>query len=211
MSAPVHVIDDEEDIVWAIRTLLVSYGIPTQSWKSGVDFLAAVPQLGAACCVLTDIRMAALDGIELTRQLGALHYARPVIVMTGHGDVKTAVTAMKAGAFDFIEKPFTDEVLIAAIQGAAAMPDRAGHPVDLMVSPEIAAAIQKVGTLSRREREVLERAMNGKSGKVIAYELGISPRTVEVHRLRLLARLGVGSLAEAVRLAVRAELGGARE
>ncbi|KAA2213691.1 response regulator transcription factor [Teichococcus oryzae] len=208
----VHVVDDDEDVLWAVETLLLSDGFAVRTYPSATAFLAALPELGRSAigCVLTDVRMPEVDGLELLRRLGAARgpaSGRPVLVMTAHGDVAMAVRAMKAGAFDFIEKPFDDAVLLSAVRAALAVPSPGrGEPAP-PDRPELAEAAARIATLSPREREVLDLAMEGKPSKVIAHELGISPRTVEVHRLRLMARLGVGSLAEAVRLAVWADLG----
>jgi two-component system response regulator FixJ len=143
------------------------------------------------------MRMPGLDGLQLLHRLKQRRFRQPVIVMTAHGDISTAVKAMKAGAVDFVEKPFDDDVILAAI-GAALKPAAAQRP---------GAAVSRISGLSAREREVLDLLVAGKPNKLIADELGLSPRTVEVHRARLMTRLGVGSLAEAVRIAVRAELG----
>jgi len=208
-SAAVHVIDDDEDVCWAIETLLLSAKLPVRTWPSGLAFLEGLPSLdpGEVGCVLTDVRMPGMDGVELLRRLRESGFSRPVLVMTSHGDISLAVGAMKAGAFEFIEKPFDDEAMLAAVRAALAV--REDRPAAREEArPEIADAAARIATLSPREREVLNLAMEGKSSKVIAHELGLSPRTVEVHRLRLMARLGVGSLAEAVRLSVLAELGG---
>jgi two-component system, LuxR family, response regulator FixJ len=202
----VHVIDDDEPVRRAIAMLLRSAGVPAATHPSGLAFLDALPALGeeGVGCVLTDVRMPGLDGVELLRRLGERGFGWPVVVMTAHGDVPTAVRAMKAGAADFVEKPFDDEALLAAIEAALAAP---GPPPGAAgtADPAAAEAAARVAALSPREREVLDRIMAGKPNKTIANELGLSPRTVEVHRARLMARLGVGSVAEAVRLAVRAE------
>ena len=148
-------------------------------------------------CVLTDVRMPGLDGIELLRRLKERGFPGPIIVMTAHGDVSTAVQAMKAGAIDFIEKPFDDEALLSAI----------GAALDHSVSQKtVTDAAARISFLSPRERQVLQLLTAGKSNKEVARDLGLSSRTVEVHRARLMAHLGVGSLAEAVRLFVQAEL-----
>lgn len=206
-SAAVHVIDDDEDVCWAIETLLLSAKLPVRTWPSALAFLEGLPALEADAvgCVLTDVRMPGMDGIELLRRLAEQGFARPVLVMTSHGDIALAVRAMKLGAYEFVEKPFDDEALLSAVR--AALDSSGSRQAAEAPRPEIADAAARIATLSPREREVLDLAMEGKSSKVIAHELGLSPRTVEVHRLRLMARLGVGSLAEAVRLSVLAELG----
>ena len=141
-----------------------------------------------------------MDGLELQTRLDALNIPLPVIVMTGYGDVQTAVRAMQAGAVDFIEKPFDDASLVAAIEAALA---RAGRSVQ---DNEVLAAAERIASLSRREREVLDALVAGRPNKMIAYDLGLSVRTVEVHRAHMLDRLGVRSLADAVRLSVMATL-----
>ncbi len=196
----VHVIEDDEAVRRAIAMLLRSARYRAETYEFGLAFLKELPTIrdAGASCVLTDLRMPGLDGLELFHRLRTLGFTGPVIVMTAHGDVVTAVRAIKAGVTDFIEKPFDDDTLLAAI-GAAL--DQAQPP------PAAAEAAARIGSLKPREREVLELLMQGKQNKVVALELGLSTRTVEVHRARLMARLDVGSLAEAVRLAVRAELG----
>jgi two-component system response regulator FixJ len=211
-TAAVHVIDDDEEVCWAIETLLLSARLPVRTWPSGVAFLEGLPALDPAevGCVLTDVRMPGMDGVELLRRLRAAGLTRPVLVMTSHGDIALAVSAMKAGAFEFIEKPFDDEAMLSAVRAALETDRDNRDAAPAAARPESAEAAARIATLSPREREVLDLAMEGKSSKVIAHELGLSPRTVEVHRLRLMARLGVGSLAEAVRLSVLAELGGSQ-
>jgi two-component system, LuxR family, response regulator FixJ len=203
-SGSVHVVDDDEAVRWAVAALLRSVGIAAETHSSGAAFLDAIaaPGMGGLGCVLTDVRMPELDGLELLRILAERGFRRPVVVMTAHGDISMAVRAMKAGAFDFIEKPFDEGALLASIRAALRVPDSAG------AHPKGREAVARVAALSPREREVLGLAMEGKPNKVIARELGLSPRTVEVHRMRLMDRLGVESLAEAVRLAVLAELAG---
>jgi len=198
----VHVVDDDDAVRRALALLFRSAGIAAATHASGLAFLEALPSLpeGAVGCVLTDVRMPGLDGLELLRRLKQRGFRRPVVVMTAHGDVSTAVRAMRAGALDFVEKPFDDEALLAAVE-AALKPPRASGPAGA------GDAAARIAALSPRERQVLDLLIAGKPNKLIARDLGLSPRTVEVHRRRMMARLGVGSLAEAVRLAVRAELG----
>lgn len=198
----VHVIDDDEAVRRAVAMLLRAAGMDAETYSSGAAFLDALPVAGGtvAGCVLTDVRMPGLDGFELLRRLKQLGVRAPVVIMTAHGDVATAVQAMKAGAADFVEKPFVDEALLDAIEGACGRGSAVGAADAVSDGARIAA-------LSAREREVLELLMMGKQNKEVARDLGLSPRTVELHRARMLAKLGVGSLAEAVRLAVRASLG----
>jgi two-component system response regulator FixJ len=144
--------------------------------------------------------MPGMDGLTLQARLAKLDNHLPVVVMTGQGDVQTAVRAMKAGAVDFIEKPYDDEVLVKAIELALSLPRRSDRDC------EAAEAAQRIAALSARERQVLDALVAGRPNKVIAYDLGISARTVEVHRARMMERLGVRQLAEAIRLAVMARL-----
>jgi two-component system response regulator FixJ len=217
--AVVHVLDDDEAVRRGVALLLQSACIPTVTHASGTAFLNALANLNESDigCVLTDVRMPRLDGVALLERLKAAGFSRPVVVMTAHGDVATAVRAMKAGAVDFIEKPFDDEMLLDVIERAMAIHDAShGHdrgravlPDGLAAAhPEVVEAARRMAELSPREREVLGLLVEGKPNKLIAYELGISQRTAEVHRARLMARLGVRSLAEAVRLAIKAELAG---
>ena len=196
----VHIIDDDEAVRRALEVLLRCRGIPAETHASGLAFLEMLGtrREDGIGCVVTDMRMPGVDGLELLQRLKALGFRRPVIVMTAHGDVSTAVVAMKAGAADFIEKPFPARDLLTMIETML----KSSQPP---AGEESAAA--RIASLSPREREVLDLLVVGKPNKQIARELGLSPRTVEAHRARLMERLGVGSLAEAVRLAVQAELG----
>jgi two-component system, LuxR family, response regulator FixJ len=195
----VYVVEDDAAVRRSLERLLGSAGFSSILYETARDFLDAAPGLSAGC-VLLDIRMPEMDGLELQTQLNRLGFALPIIVMTGHGDVQTAVRAMKAGANDFIEKPFDDERLLAAIDQALALSGPGSR------ERETAEALDKIATLSPRERDVLDGLVAGKPNKVIAYDLGISVRTVEVHRARMLERLGTRSTAEAIRLAVMASL-----
>jgi two-component system response regulator FixJ len=195
-SAVVHVIDDDADVRQSLAFLLSTAGLAVRVHESAVAFLEVLPEVKEGC-VVTDIRMPHMDGLELQRRLGELRSGLPVIVMTGHGDVPLAVEAMKAGAVDFIEKPFDDEVLLSAIRSA--LTHRA------MDSERDARALEikgRIGRLSDREREVLDRLVAGKANKVIAFELGISPRTVEVYRANVMTKMQADSLSELVRMAL---------
>ncbi len=195
----VHVVEDDAAVRRSLERLLGSAGLSSVLYESALGFLDAVPRLSTGC-VLLDVRMPEMDGLELQAQLNRLDFLLPVIVMTGHGDVQTAGRAMKAGALDFIEKPFDDERLLAAIEHALALSGRVSR------DRGAAEALDKIATLSPREREVLDGLVAGKPNKLIAYSLGIGTRTVEVHRARMLERLGTRSTAEAIRLAVMATL-----
>ncbi len=210
----IHVIDDDDAVLQGLAMLLASARFRANTYPSGLAFLDALPSIEASQigCVLTDVRMPGLDGISLLHRLRDNGFDRPVIVMTAHGDIVTAVQAMKAGAADFIEKPFDDDMLLGAIETAIADADKPrlamSHDSHVARHPEARDAARRIGELSCREREVLKLLTDGKPNKTIAYELGISLRTAEVHRARMMTRLGVRSLAEAVRLAVRAESAG---
>lgn len=202
----IHLIDDDAAVRKGLSMLLRAAGFTVRPHASALEFLATqdTHDPDRRSCVLTDVRMPEMDGIALVQRLRQQGIAVPVVVMTAHGDVLTAVRAMKAGASDFIEKPFDDQVLLDAITGALAN----GAPGTAPVAHAFADAAARIAALSRREREVLDLLVAGRSNKVIAHELGLSERTVEVHRAHMMERLGVRSLAEAVRLSVWAELAG---
>ena len=195
----VHVVDDDAAVRRSLERLLDAAGFRAVSYETPMAFLASAPGLSSGC-VLLDVRMPGMDGLTLQARLAKLDNHLPVVVMTGQGDVQTAVRAMKAGAVDFIEKPYDDEVLVKAIELALSLPRQSDR------NREAAEAAQRVAALSPRERQVLDALVAGRPNKVIAYDLGISPRTVEVHRARMMERLGVRQLAEAIRLAVMARL-----
>jgi two-component system, LuxR family, response regulator FixJ len=195
----VYVVDDDAAVRRSLERLLDAAGFQPICFGSPMAFLEAVPRLSEGC-VLLDMRMPTLDGSAVQAQLAELESSLPVIVITGQGDVQTAVRAMKAGAVDFIEKPFDDELLIEAIEAAFTRSER------LQPGREAIEAGERLAALSPREREVLDALMAGHPNKVIAYDLGISVRTVEVHRARMMHRLGVRQLAEAIRLAVIARM-----
>jgi two-component system, LuxR family, response regulator FixJ len=195
----VHVVDDDEAVRDSLSMLLQSAGLPVRTYDSATAFLTVLPNLTAGC-VLTDVRMPGLDGLELQRRLTELGVRLPVIVMTGHGDVPVAVEALKAGAADFLEKPFDEPQLLAAIASALAASQRTNDEVSAM-----AQITARIASLTPREREVLDRLVAGQPNKTIAYDLGSSPRTVEVHRARVMEKMGVRSLPELVRMAIAAE------
>lgn len=195
----VHVLDDDAAVRRSLQRLLDAAGLNVICYDTPSAFLDTAPQL-APGCLLLDIKMPGMDGLEVQALLRQRNAPLPVIMMTGQGDVQGAVRAMKAGAVDFIEKPYNDDVLLNAIEAALRRVDRADR------SHESAEAAQRIAALSPREREVLDALVMGRPNKVIAYDLGISIRTVEVHRARMMDRLGVRQLAEAVRLAVLARM-----
>jgi two-component system response regulator FixJ len=194
-DAVVHLIDDDDGVRQAVAFLLTTSGFAVRVYESAAAFLEALPTVQPGC-IVTDVRMPEMDGLELQRQLHQRGVGLPVIVITGHGDVPLAVEAMKAGAIDFIEKPFNDEKLLSAIRVAIDQ-----HARDASREDEIAAIRAKIEALSPREREVLDGLVAGLPNKTIAYDLKISARTVEVHRANLMARMGAGSLADLVRMA----------
>lgn len=198
MSADVvvHVIDDDEAMRQSLSFLLETAGLKSRVYESPLPFLKELPLDGSAC-VVTDIRMPEMTGIELLRRLSADGYTIPVIVITGHGEVPLAVEAMKLGAADFIEKPFADEVLIESVREAVAR-----HAAADRIAQERAAMSERIATLSARERQVLDGLVAGSPNKVIANELGISPRTVEVYRANLMSKMRATSLSELVRMAL---------
>jgi two-component system response regulator FixJ len=198
-EATVHIVDDDAAVRRTLERLLDTMGFQTRSYESSSAFLDVAPRLSAGC-ILLDVRMPGMDGLELQARLLQLGIALPVIVVTGQGDVESAVRAMKAGAVDYIEKPYSDPVLRAAINTALSSGGWIGRDREAM------RAAQRIAALSPREREVLDALVEGRVNKVIAYDLGISVRTVEVHRARMMVRLGVRQLPEAVRLAVIARL-----
>jgi two-component system response regulator FixJ len=196
-SGVVHIVDDDAAVRRSLERLLNSAGIATAAYSSAPDFLEAIPGL-APGCILLDVWMPGITGLELQLRLKNLGLVLPIIVMTAHGDVQSAVQAMKAGAVDFIEKPFDEDCLFRTVEEAN---DRSAL---IERHHEAAQAVQRMAALSRRERQVLDGVVAGKASKVIAYELGISVRTVEVHRARMLERLGTRRAADAIRIAVLA-------
>lgn len=203
MSQPrlIHIIDDEDSVRRSASFMLKTSGFSVQAWASGVAFLKEVRHVELGC-ILLDVRMPEMDGLEVQRELQLRGVTMPVIILTGHGDVSIAVRAMKAGAVDFIEKPFEKEVLLGAIEAAFERLDASG---EANTRAEEAAVV--LAALSPREREVLEGLAQGLPNKTIAYDLGISARTVEVHRANVMTKLGARSLSDALRIAFAAGLG----
>ena len=194
----VYVIDDEEAVRDSVAFFLEARELCVQRFASAGEFLAAVPSL-APGCVLTDIRMPGMDGLELLRDIRRRNLPWPVVVMTAHGEVPLAVQALKAGASDFIEKPFPGDVLIDAVLSALQRIDQAREQ-----DADIAEINTKIATLTPREHEVFEQLVAGNQNKMIAYNLGMSPRTVEVHRARVMDKMQARSLPALVRMAVAA-------
>ncbi|HJQ60088.1 MAG TPA: response regulator FixJ [Vineibacter sp.] len=194
----VYVVDDDEAICDSVHALLAVTGFQVKSFTSAQDFMAAVggAQTG---CLLADVRMPDMSGLELQALVGRSCPGLAVVIMTGHGDIPMAVQAMKAGAVDFIEKPFAKDALLAAVRRAIDQSSRHGRQ-----AAEREAEAAKVGSLSVRERQVLAGLVAGQANKVIAHRLQISPRTVEIYRARLMDKMHANSLPELVRMAVAA-------
>jgi two-component system response regulator FixJ len=196
----VHVIDDDEALRDSLTFLLRTAQIEAQSHASAAAFLERLPEASLSC-IITDVRMPGLSGIDLLKRLRELRIDVPVIVVTGHADVPLAVEAMKFGALDFLEKPFDDEVLLASVQ--AALRHWSGEAKRHM---EKAAVESRLALLSNRERDVLNGLVAGLANKQIAFDLGISPRTVEIYRANLMDKMQAASLSELVRMALISEI-----
>jgi two-component system response regulator FixJ len=196
----IYILDDDAAIRRSLERLLEAVDFRAVSYATPKAFLDVADSLPAGCA-LVDLRMPQMNGLEVQAHLNRAKVELPVILMTGQGDVQSAVRAMKAGAVDFIEKPYSDDALITAIESALKRVPRDR-------SDEIATASALIDTLSPRERQVLEALVVGHPNKVIAFDLGISVRTIEVHRARMMDRLGARQFAEAVRIAVLAKLSG---
>ena len=194
----VHVIDDDDAARDSLAFLLRAAQVDVQTYETAPAFLAAIkPSMFG--CIITDVRMPEMTGIELLRRLREGGNDIPVIVMTGHGDIPLAVEAMKYGAADFFEKPFDDEALLKAVHSAFNRLEGTAQK-----SAERAALNERLATLSNRERQVLEGLVAGKANKVIAFDLGISPRTVEIYRANLMTKMSANSLSDLVRMAMTA-------
>jgi two-component system response regulator FixJ len=197
----IHVVDDEDAIRRSVGFMLRTAGFAVETYASGTAFLAQVATATAGC-VLLDIRMPGLDGLEVQQALSERGSLLPVIMLTGHGDVTLAVRAIKAGAVDFLEKPFDKAVLISAIEEAF----KRSEATDKLTL-DAADAVIRLAILTPRERDVLEGMVRGQPNKITAYELGISTRTVEVHRANLMTKLELRSLSDVLRLSFAAGLG----
>jgi two-component system response regulator FixJ len=192
----VHVIDDDDASRQSLAFLLQTADIEVETYPSAAAFLDRLAGVGASC-IITDVRMPGMSGIDLLRRLKDLKVDAPVIVITGHGDIALAVEAMKIGAADFLEKPFDDGVLLASVRSALRQ-----HGADEKRHAERAEIENRLGALSNRERDVLTGLVAGRANKQIAYELGISPRTVEIYRANLMNKMQAGSLSDLVRMAL---------
>lgn len=200
----VHLVDDDEAIRRSASFMLRTSGLVVKTYASGIELLDAAKTLEPGC-ILLDVRMPGMDGLEVQQTLRERDLRLPVIVMTGHGDVSLAVQAMKAGAVDFIEKPFEKATLFEALEQGFAQLVEAGAR-----AARGDEARGKLSALTPREHEVLEGLARGHPNKTIAYDLGISPRTVEIHRANVMSKLGVASLSDALRIAFAAGLGESR-
>jgi two-component system response regulator FixJ len=200
MPNKVYVIDDDEALRDSLLFLLESAGFEVTPFETAQQFLDTLPAL-AFGCIVSDVRMPGIDGIELLKRLKAAHSAFPIVVMTGHGDVPLAVEAMKLGAVDFLEKPFEDDRLIAMIDTAIRQAEPAAKSEAM--THDVAT---RVASLSPRERQVMDGLIAGMSNKLIAREYDISPRTIEVYRANVMTKMQANSLSELVRLAMRAGL-----
>jgi two-component system response regulator FixJ len=192
----VHVIDDDEALRESLAFLLGTAHLEVRTYESATAFLDALARAEPGC-IITDVRMPGMSGVELLRRLKSLEAAFPVIVITGHGDVPLAVEAMKLGAIDFLEKPFEDDALVAAVQSALGR-----HRHDARRAAEKAETSERIASLSARERQVLEGLVAGNPNKTIAFDLGISPRTVEIYRANVMTKMKAASLSDLVRMAL---------
>ena len=195
----VHLVDDDEAVRRSAGFMLKTSGYRVEAHESGVELLKKSKELERGC-ILLDIRMPDKDGLEVQQELRAQGVALPIVIMTGHGDVALAVRAMKAGAVDFIEKPFEKATLLQALDAGFGQLDRSAA-----ASERAEEARMRLNALTPRERDVLDGLAKGLPNKTIAYDLDISPRTVEIHRANLMSKLGARSLSEALRLAFAAE------
>lgn len=194
----VYIIDDDDGVRDSLTVQLDAAGYDVESFPSAVGFLAVAASASPGC-IISDVQMPDMDGMELQRRLSEMNLDFPVVIMTGHGDVALAVRAMKAGAVDFIEKPFEERAILESIELAQSR--FAAQRANAVAG---AVAREKLDLLTPREREVFDAMVRGKQNKMIAFDLDISPRTVEVHRARVLEKLGARSLSEVVRLALAA-------
>jgi two-component system, LuxR family, response regulator FixJ len=193
-SFVVHIVDDDEAVRQSLAFLLSTVGIPVRVYDSATSFLASLATLENGC-LITDVRMPDMTGIELLQQLRVRKVKLPVVVITGHGDIPLAVEAMKSGAIDFIEKPFAEEAILRAVRDAEDRARKFGRR-----SAEETQIATRLASLSERERQVLDGLVAGNANKTIAHELGISPRTVEVYRANVMTKMQVKSLSELIRM-----------
>lgn len=202
IDQPIYVIDDDDAVRDSLGFLLKAAGHAVQTFDSAEAFLGTQPQLDLGC-IITDVRMPGMSGIELLRRIKGADSLCPVIVLTGHGDIALAVEAMKLGAAEFFEKPLDDDALLEAIRKACARQNDSRK--DNEAKAKILAAFE---ALTPRERQVMLRLVSGRQNKVIAGDLSISPRTVEIYRANLMVKMGASNLSELVRMALVAEIQG---
>ena len=198
MSETIFIVDDDFDVRDSLQALLESVGHDVRAFDCAKGVLSE-SDLPSAGCLIADIRMPDMDGLTLQEELRKMQFGIPVIIITGHGDVPLAVRAMKAGAVDFIEKPFDDQLLLDSVKRALASGSESRDQVSLARTAE-----NRIASLTAREREVLEQLVAGRPNKIIAYELDISPRTVEIHRAHVMEKMQARSLSDVVRLALAA-------
>lgn len=197
MSCQIHIVDDDEPVRESLAYLCLTTGLPAVTYGSALTLLEAASTLDEGC-IVTDVRMPEMDGLTLVARLQERGVQLPIIVITGHGDVSMAVAAMKAGAVDFLEKPFDDEIFLTTVHDALAQSGSGG--------PRRTAGVGglegKLALLSERERQVLNRLVEGEANKVIALNLGISPRTVEIYRAKVMTKMEATSFADLIRTVI---------
>lgn len=201
-DAMIHIVDDDDAVRQSLEFLLGTAGIKARGFESAKAFLEALPQIDSGC-IITDVRMPDITGIDLLKRVKQDKPHLPVIVITGHADIALAVEAMKIGAVDFLEKPFDDDALIAAVKSALNDAAGAGRR-----NAELGEIRDKLAGLSNRERQVLLGLVAGQPNKTIAFDLGISPRTVEIYRANLMTKMAANSLSDLVRMAMLANIVG---
>ncbi|MEM0913501.1 MAG: response regulator transcription factor [Planctomycetota bacterium] len=195
----VYVIDDDEAVLDSLRWLIESIRLPVKTYATAAAFLAELAR-DAPGCVVADVRLPGMSGLDLQDRLNEMGVTLPVIVITGHGDVPMAIRAMKAGAFDFLEKPFSDEVLLDRVRAALRL-----EASERRSAEHFQAVAEKRASLTPRERQVMDLVVQGKLNKQIASELELSHKTIEVHRAHVMEKMAARSLAELVRMAVMLE------
>jgi len=194
----IYVVDDDEAVRQSLEFLLKTAGMTVRGFDNAKSFLDVLPEIRSGC-IITDVRMPEITGIDLLRRVKESGVDIPVIVITGHGDISLAVEAMKIGAVDFLEKPFDDETLLDAVRGSLTRTADTAQR-----NAELTEVHDRLAALSNRERQVLEGLVAGKANKVIAFDLGISPRTVEIYRANLMTKMSANSLSDLVRMAMMA-------